>query len=487
MKIIKKHDKILEKTTLENWIPTIERQPFSTSPEPLQLMEVVTSYVSRDKLMEWERFATEEQNKGSNDGVIPAVRVQGLVISIVIFVVSLAVPLITPDDPAASKCLSLLLFTISLWITEAIPYFATALLIPPLVVFLRVLKDDRPGQLMSADKAAQYVLNHMFNHTTMLLLGGYTISTAFARCQLELRIAAALQKVFGNHPKLFILAVMFLGLFLSMWISNHTAPILCSAIILPIVRDLPTESKFSRCLLLGLAFACNYGGMMTPISSLQNALGVLYLEQAGIEVSFGQWICVATPFCLVCVLLCWVLLVLIIEPDDLKAIPVIVYERKSVLGKRNIAVLLLSLACIGLFASSAFTKSVFGDIGIVSLCYIGIMFGSGMLTEVDFNSLSWHTLFLLGGGNVLGKAVASSGLLEYIFDGIIRALPLQHPWLALLYILLFALVVASFVSHTVASIILMPIIARIGVSMHIPEVVVIGAAFAGKCRLLYCD
>lgn len=37
---------------------------------------------------------------------------------------------------------------------------------------------------------------------------------------------------------------MFLGLFLSMLISNHTAPILCATIILPIVRDLPTNSQF---------------------------------------------------------------------------------------------------------------------------------------------------------------------------------------------------------------------------------------------------
>jgi hypothetical protein len=36
------------------------------------------------------------------------------------------------------------------------------------------------------------------------------------------------------------------------------------------------------------------------------------------------------------------------------------------------------------------------------------MFGSGMLTDVDFNSLSWHTLFLVGGGNVLGKAVQAA-------------------------------------------------------------------------------
>lgn len=37
--------------------------------------------------------------------------------------------------------------------------------------------------------------------------------------------------------------------------------------------------RFSKALLLGLAYACNYGGMMTPISSMQNVLAVAYLQQ----------------------------------------------------------------------------------------------------------------------------------------------------------------------------------------------------------------
>jgi phosphate transporter len=112
---------------------------------------------------------------------------------------------------------------------------------------MRVLKDEQdPSQAVSVEVAATYVMNHLFNHTTMLLLGGYTISTAFSRCQLELRIASLLQRHLGNSPSLFILAIMFLGLFLSMWISNHTAPILCATIILPIVRDLPTDSRYSH-------------------------------------------------------------------------------------------------------------------------------------------------------------------------------------------------------------------------------------------------
>jgi phosphate transporter len=415
----------------------------------------------------------------SSEDIFPAVRKHGLMVSLVVFAISMAMPSITPDNKAASRCLSLLLLIVCLWITEAIPYFSTALLVPPLVTFMGVLRDNTEARNpLPANLAAAFVLEHVFNHTTMLLLGGYTISSAFSRCQLELRLASWLQVMLGQHPRLFILAVMLLGLFLSMWISNHTAPILCSTIIMPIVRDLPTDSRFSKSLLLGLAFACNFGGMMTPISSLQNALAVSYLEQAGIIVSFGTWIAVAMPFSLICTFICWLLIIVVEKPDDVASIPVIVYERSSVIGKRNMTVMAISLLTILLFATSSLTSHIFGDIAIISLCFVALMFGSGMLSEVDFNSLSWHTLILIGGGNVLGKAVESSGLLTYLTLGITSSLPVTRPWLALLYILLFCGTIATFVSHTVASIILMPAIARIGLSMHMPEVVVIGSAFA---------
>lgn len=522
-KIVKKYDKTMGESNLEEWMRTIDRQPFANNCEPIQLMEVVTSLVSRDKLIEWERFATEQQMK-SGDEIFPSVHFVGLLMSLAVFIVSLSMPYLIPNDPAASRCFSLLLFVICLWITEAIPYFATALLIPILVTVMGVLKDPAvPSRLMTSEQAATFVLDHIFNHTTVLLLGGYTISTAFSRCQLELRVASILQNRLGGNPKLFILAVMFLGLFLSMWISNHTAPILCATIILPIVRDLPTESRFSKALLLGLAYACNFGGMMTPIASLQNVLAVSHLEQAGISVSFGRWICVSLPFCVICTILSWLMIIAMVKPDDLQSIPVIVYERNNVFTKRNIAVIALSLLTIILFAFFQTVRGTFGDIAIIALgenqwiqlklnlkylqflsssylhfiaslnadcavrvClgFVTVMFGTGMLSEVDFNSLSWHTLFLVGGGNVLGKAIASSGLLGYLSDAITMGLPLNNIWLSFILILCFACGVATFVSHTVASLILMPIIASIGLTLEIPQALVIGSAFAGNILLM---
>jgi phosphate transporter len=106
---------------------------------------------------------------------------------------------------------------------------------------------------MSREDSAELVLKSMVNSTTVLILGGYSISAALSRCEIELRIAAAIQRAFGHQPRIFILSIMLLGMFLSMLISNHTAPVLLSSILIPVVRDCGNGSSFARTLLLGLA------------------------------------------------------------------------------------------------------------------------------------------------------------------------------------------------------------------------------------------
>nr|CCA18653.1 divalent anion:Na symporter (DASS) family protein pu [Albugo laibachii Nc14] len=387
---------------------------------------------------------------------------------------------ITPEGhDAQQRCLAMLVFITLLWITEAIPYFATALLVPPLVVFLQILGDKSdPDNVLPAKKAAKKVMSLLVNHTTILIMGGYSISAAFGKCQIELYIAAALQRRFKKRPNLFLLAIMLMGLFLSMWISNHTAPVLCVSVLLPIIRDFPTNSAYVKTLLVGLAFACNLGGMMTPISSLQNTLAVSYLEKAGYTISFGQWMAMAVPFCTFTTILCWAFLLWVFDPKDAKCIPQIVYDQKQKISRVHVTVITLTLLTILLWATFTFTSPTFGDLGIISLIFMFVMFGTGILSQFDFNSFSWHILFLIGGGNVLGDAVQQSGLLDTLSHSLIQSLPNNSVWLVSLSLSLVVLSLTTFVSHTVASIIMLPIIVQISVEVGHPHIPVICCALS---------
>lgn len=431
------------------WNARIEQEFVTTTTEPHMLLEQFSTLISRDHLVEWQQSELEGYSDQMDEKhIFKSVKVKGLVISFVLFVLSYALPLsatttstITNDNDAdtAKRCLSLLIFVISLWVTEAIPYFTTALLVPVLVSCMTVLRQpvtipetvDANGQLvtpasvvmtvMTVKEAAKFAMAHMFNHTSVLILGGYTISSAFSRCQLELHIASYLQRLLGASPKLFMLSIMFLGLFLAMWISNHTAPILCTAIIAPIIADLPRDCKYSRALLLGLAFACNFGGLMTPISSLQNVIAVSQLAEIGVNVSFGRWILCSAPFAILGTLISWFVITYITHVDnEVKKIPIVVVDLENrLLTTKNLVIMSTSLLTCFLFASFSLFSDYFGDIGVISLCYMGFMFGTGILTEVDFHALRWQSIMLLGGGSVLGQAVDTSGLLELIANVII--------------------------------------------------------------------
>ncbi|KAG6954467.1 hypothetical protein JG687_00011790 [Phytophthora cactorum] len=461
-KIVKKFDKTIKAHTQEAFMERLANERFYESTDIDDLLDRVFGLTSKDKLEAGNMERRMRRMQGDQNSLLRKVKIVPFCISLALFVFLLLVRITPKGEDVQQRCLAMLVFITTLWVTEALPYFATALLVPPLVVFLHILNDKaHPDNLLTAKQSAKEVMSMLVNHTTILIMGGYSISAAFAKCQIELYIAAFLQRRFKKSPNLFLLAIMLMGLFLSMWISNHTAPVLCVSVLLPIIRDFPTDSTYVKTLLIGLAFACNLGGMMTPISSLQNTLAVSFLEKAGYSVTFGQWMALAVPFCTVGTIMCWAFLLWVMDPRDATYIPQIVYDQKQKISSLHVVVVSMTLLTIFLWASFSF-----------------IMFGTGMLSQFDFNSFSWHILFLIGGGNVLGDAVQRSGLLDTLSQTVIHALPSGNVWMVTVSLCSMVICLTTFVSHTVASIILLPIIVQMAIQIGHPHIPVICCALA---------
>merc|ERR1719414_491496 len=140
------------------------------------------------------------------------------------------------SESREQKCLALLALIVSMWVSEAAPFEATALLVPPMAVVLGVLEGER-------SEAAKALLNCVFSDSLYVVLAGFVITSIFARCQLDSRAASALQQLLGDKPFLFMLAVMYLGLFLSALLSNVTAPLLLIEVLKPLLLDQPTDSR----------------------------------------------------------------------------------------------------------------------------------------------------------------------------------------------------------------------------------------------------
>jgi phosphate transporter len=396
-----------------------------------------------------------------------------LITIVAIFAVLLSVDIM--KKPEQQNCLAMLVFVSLLWATEVIPLFVTSLLIPFLVVVLRIMRsEDKPYHRLASPDATRVVFGAMWTPVIMLLLGGFTIAAALSKYHIAKMMATFVLSKAGTKPRTVLITNMFVGMFLSMWISNVAAPVLCFSIIQPMLRNLPADSHFSKALILGIALASNIGGAASPIASPQN---IIALQNMRPNPSWGIWFFIALPVCIISILLIWVLLLITFRPGrGTTMVPI--RPMKDKLNGIQYFIIFTTLVTIVLWCTSHQLEGVFGDMGVIAIIPLVLFFGTGILTKEDFNNFLWTIIILAAGGLCLGKAVASSGLLHTIAKAITDRVSELSIYGVLVVFASLILVVATFISHTVAALIILPLVQQVGAGMKEPHpnLLVMGSA-----------
>ncbi|KAJ4454579.1 Divalent Anion:Na+ Symporter [Paratrimastix pyriformis] len=405
-----------------------------------------------------------------------------------------------PADYAKQlRCLGILIYASIFWATEAIALPITAMSIPFLAVVMQVLN------VTTAAAGAKLMVSSMLSNVHFLVFGGFSIALALQHHGLDVRLAAFILKrgaktpkrfvlrimVLGfflpmcqdppcgyhgaqflpvHTPKRFVLLIMVLGFFLSMWISNVAAPVICVSVALPVMRDLPKGSNSSLAHALMTVPSPPFpgtarhqiGGMTTPLASPQNAVAVTVMDQyaptEADKLTFIEILLSSLPMCLVLLVGAFFVLMLLYKPD-IKEVPKLAYTAKPFTFPEFwvIAITLFTIACWFLLP---FIGVYIGNEAIVGLIPLVCMFGFNLVPRSDIKNLPWHVVLLVMGGSALGKAVESSKLLDLIAGLIQNLLSGASMWTIMTLIALFISVIANFISHTVAALIILPLVAE---------------------------
>ena len=248
-------------------------------------------------------------------------RAIGLWLGLMSFIFLILFP-IDGTNEAASKMAAVAVLMAIWWVTDSIPLFATALL--PLVLFPML-------GIMGGDAIAPIY----FNDIIVLFIGGFMIALTMEKWNLHRRIALNIIHVVGSGPSRIILGFMIASAFLSMWISNTATAVMMVpiglAIVLQIENDFGAEKthSFSVGLMLGIAYACSVGGLMTllgtpPNLSLVRIFEILFPDAPSI--AFGQWIVLGVPIGVIMIGIIWVLITQVFyrTPRDLTVDRVVV-------------------------------------------------------------------------------------------------------------------------------------------------------------------
>lgn len=220
-----------------------------------------------------------------------------------------------------------------------------------------------------------------------------------------------------------------------------------------------------KALLLGIALAANIGGAASPIASPQNLIA---LQNMSPEPGWGIWFFVALPVCIISILLIWVLLLFTLNPGHGTNIVPIRPMKEKFTGTQWF-ITAVTLVTIALWCVTHQLESILGDMGVVAIIPIVLFFGTGILTKEDFNNFLWTIIILAAGGLALGKAVSSSGLLHTLAGGITTGVEGMNLYSVMAIFAAMIVVVASFISHTVAALIILPLVAKVGEGMEEPH------------------
>ncbi len=364
----------------------------------------------------------------------------GVVLAPLVFVGLLVAPL---DLPApAHRLAAIMAATVVLWISEAIPLAATALIAPCLAVAM----DVAPAGKTLAPFASPLIF---------LFLGGFLLALGLSEHGLDRRAALWLlaRRWVRGSPGRARVAVGLGAFACSMWISNTATTAMLIPVALGLIRairsaacpeDQPKFDRYAEGLLLTLTYAASLGGIATPIGTAPNVIALDQLERrAGVDLDFFQWMSFGLPVGLVmlAIVLAYAARRFPAPVARLDRLTEDVERQLAALGplstgeRRAAGVFLLAVAgwltpsvlkvilgadhWVAGWADRGLQEGVVAILAGVLLSIIpgGLRRGEPVLPWSKAMQLDWSTLYLLGGGLALGGLMFDTGLAEAIAEG----------------------------------------------------------------------
>ena len=300
-----------------------------------------------------------------------------------------AAPLYMIESPLHGRVIAIVAVCLFIWITELAPPFVPTLILwasVPLIVFPIDARFSMPA-----------VLGWAADPVMALFFGGFSLGLAAEVCGLDKRLASFALRSAGRSFGLFLILVVLITAFFSMWLSNIAAASLVLACLRPVLREFHDEHILRRTLLIGVALGADFGGMATPIGTGPNAIAIAWLTP-GLHISFLDWMIFAFPLTVGMLVLGSAILLFRARSEtkawsnrDSNLTAQEKTERVNAPGVNEKALGLIMSATVILWLSEPLHKV---PAAVVAIATAATLFLSGILRKKDLFRLDWSTLLL---------------------------------------------------------------------------------------------
>jgi len=376
---------------------------------------------------------------------------------------------------AAQWTFFILVFAAGLWVTEAIPAFATALV----VIGLEIAILGRPGGVF-AETANDWEMfvRPWSSPLIWLFFGGFILAAAATKTRLDRWLVRNVLARFGNNPAVVLLGLMGLTFIFSMFMSNTATTVMMLAVITPVVANLEKDDPIVKGMMLAIPFAANLGGMGTIIGSPPNAIAAGAI--AGVyPINFAEWMLVGLPPAILLGAIAWFYLFKKYpskgEKIDLSKLLDDSYQSAILPLWKKLLVMIVFTITIILWLTTPFHGI---STPVISFLPITVFASVRVIGVSDIRELPWDVLILLTGGLSLGFAVSETGLAQWLVGGI----PMTSGVVIVIAFVFsyFATIISNFMSNTAAANVLVPIglAAAVGFEPQVVIPIALGASAA---------
>jgi len=356
--------------------------------------------------------------------------------------------------------LSLLVFAVTMWATEAVPLAVTSLII----LFAQ--------PLIGVESFENAVIGFA-NPILFLMIGGFIMAEALRKSGLAQRFTYYLLGRLGTSPERGLFVSIFSTGLLSAWIENVVA----FAMLLPIIKEIVDimgcsepergKSNYAKAMILGASFGSLAGGFGTEIGTAPNLMAAAYTS-----IPFLNWMIFGLPLSIAMLLVTWFILMKIF-PSEVRALEngeALIGEKIRMMGSLSRDEKLS--AGILLFAILLWVTAGFTGINSYSVSLIAaVMFiFAGVITWKDAQkNIDWGLVVFFGGALSLGSALLKTGAAAWIIDKLVGMLGSDPSTVIVMLVLMaVAVIITQVMSNIALSAILVPLSVTLASAQHQP-------------------
>ena len=414
----------------------------------------------------------------------------GLVVAIAALIAILALPAAAGLPRAGHVMLAILAFAVIVWMTEALDYAVSAVVIGALMIFGLAFAPDvaKPGgPAMGSVAALNLALSGFASSAVALVAAACFIAAAMTATGLDRRIALLVLSRVEARTNQIVIGAMVVGILLSFVVPSTTARVAC---LMPIMMGfilafkVDKRSRFAALLVITAAQTASVWNIGIKTAAAQNMVAVGFVEkQFGSTITWTEWFVAGAPFSALLTIALYFIMTRMLKPEmeEIAGGRAAIREQLDALGAMTLAewkLLVVVLVLLGFWSTEKVlhdfdtSSTTIAAIALMLLPRVGVMDW-----KASQKGFPWGTVVLFAVGISVGTALLRTQAAGWLATLIVTHLGLQQAsaFAILMLLSVFLIVIhLGFASATALASTMIPIVISVLGTVQTPGINAVG-------------